>query len=112
MSENSVENVAGRMVLTNINGRPAVSFQGVGKYTPTGNRAAPPIRPIEDIKREVDTLCGGPPAKPKLRDQIVAAIKWVDGTVIDCVRAVEAWRSALRVAVSIGAARVSTRLSG
>jgi citrate lyase subunit alpha/citrate CoA-transferase len=48
-----------------------------------------PIRPIEDIKAEVEKMCGGPPAKPKLLDKIVAAIKWVDGTVIDCVRAVE-----------------------
>ena len=48
-----------------------------------------PIRPIEEIKAEVDKMCGGPPAKPKLQDKIVAAIKWVDGTVIDCVKAVE-----------------------
>lgn len=48
-----------------------------------------PIRPIEEIKAEVDRLCGGAPAKPRLSDQIIAAIKWVDGTVIDCVRAVE-----------------------
>ena len=47
-----------------------------------------PIRPIEEIKAEVETLVGGPPAKPKLGEKIVAAIKWVDGTVIDCVRAV------------------------
>jgi citrate lyase subunit alpha/citrate CoA-transferase len=49
-----------------------------------------PIRPIEEIKAEVERMSGGPPAKPKLRDQVIAAIKWVDGTVIDCVRAVEA----------------------
>jgi citrate lyase alpha subunit len=30
-----------------------------------------------------------PPAPPKFGDKVVAAIKWVDGTVIDCVRAVE-----------------------
>ncbi|MFH1419290.1 MAG: citrate lyase subunit alpha [Planctomycetota bacterium] len=48
-----------------------------------------PIRPIEEIKAEVDQMCGGPPAKPKLGEKVVAAIKWVDGTVIDCVRAVE-----------------------
>ena len=47
-----------------------------------------PIRPIEEIKAEVERMVGGPPAKPKLQDKIVAAIKWVDGTVIDCVRAV------------------------
>lgn len=47
-----------------------------------------PIRPIEEIKREVDRLCGGAPARPKLRDQLVAVVKWVDGTVLDAVRAV------------------------
>lgn len=47
-----------------------------------------PIRPIDEIKAEVDSLCGGPPAPPKLGEKIVAAIKWVDGTVIDCVRQV------------------------
>ncbi len=47
-----------------------------------------PIRRIEDIKAEVYSMCGGPPAKPKLEERIVAAIKWVDGTVIDCVRQV------------------------
>ena len=49
-----------------------------------------PIRPIEEIKAEVDTLCGGPPAKPVTGEKVVAAIKWVDGTVIDCVRQVPA----------------------
>jgi citrate lyase subunit alpha/citrate CoA-transferase len=45
-----------------------------------------PIRPLPEIKAEVDELCGGPPTKPQLTDEIIAAIKWVDGTVIDCVR--------------------------
>jgi citrate lyase subunit alpha/citrate CoA-transferase len=44
-----------------------------------------PIRPIEHIKAEVETLVGGPPAKPALLDNPVAVIKWVDGTVIDTV---------------------------
>jgi citrate lyase subunit alpha/citrate CoA-transferase len=44
-----------------------------------------PIRSIEDIKAEVETLVGGPPAKPALGDEPVAVIKWVDGTVIDTV---------------------------
>jgi citrate lyase subunit alpha/citrate CoA-transferase len=47
-----------------------------------------PIRPIEEIKAEVDDMCGGTPAPPKLGEKVVAAIKWVDGTVIDCVRQV------------------------
>lgn len=49
-----------------------------------------PIRTIQEIKEEVDAMCGGPPAPPKFGDKVVAAIKWVDGTVIDCVRQVEA----------------------
>lgn len=44
-----------------------------------------PIRPIEEIKREVETLCGGKPEKPRLTDRPVAVVKWVDGTVLDTV---------------------------
>jgi len=47
-----------------------------------------PIRPIQDIKDEVEHMCGGAPSPPKLGDKVVAAIEWVDGTVIDCVRQV------------------------
>jgi citrate lyase subunit alpha/citrate CoA-transferase len=48
-----------------------------------------PIRPIREIKKEVDQMCGGPPAPPHFGEKVVAAIKWVDGTLIDSVRAVE-----------------------
>ena len=44
-----------------------------------------PIRPIEEIKAEVERFCGGPPQKPVLTDDPVAIIKWVDGTVLDTV---------------------------
>ncbi len=44
-----------------------------------------PIRPIEEIKAEVERICGGKPAKPHLGDRPVAVVKWVDGTVIDTV---------------------------
>ncbi len=54
-----------------------------------------PIRPIGEIKKEVDRMCGGPPAPPKFGDKVVAAIKWVDGTVIDCAREVEIRSSAI-----------------
>ncbi len=47
-----------------------------------------PIRTIEEIKGEVEEIVGGQPAPPELGDKVVAAIKWVDGTVIDCVREV------------------------
>jgi citrate lyase subunit alpha/citrate CoA-transferase len=47
-----------------------------------------PIRDIRDIKADVERLCGGPPEQPALGEEFVAAIQWVDGTVIDAVRRV------------------------
>src|SRR5436190_951185 len=44
-----------------------------------------PIRPIQDIKAEVERICGGKPERPKLGDRPVAVVKWVDGTVLDTV---------------------------
>lgn len=44
-----------------------------------------PIRPIEEIKVEVEDLCGGTPAKPELTDQVIGIVKWVDGTVLDSI---------------------------
>jgi citrate lyase subunit alpha / citrate CoA-transferase len=45
-----------------------------------------PIRKIEDVKKEVDEICGGAPAKPKVnKKKVVAVIKWVDGTLLDSV---------------------------
>jgi citrate lyase subunit alpha/citrate CoA-transferase len=44
-----------------------------------------PIRAIEDIKAEVERICGGKPKKPRLGDRPVAVVKWVDGTVLDTV---------------------------
>jgi citrate lyase subunit alpha/citrate CoA-transferase len=52
------------------------------------SRSTLPIRGIREIKAEVEALCGGPPAPPRVGEKVVAAIKWVDGTVIDCVRQV------------------------
>lgn len=49
-------------------------------------RCTVPIKPIEQLKEEVDRLTGGPPDAPRIGDKVVAAIKWVDGTVIDAVR--------------------------
>jgi citrate lyase subunit alpha / citrate CoA-transferase len=47
-----------------------------------------PIREIHEIKQEVEDICGGKPERPELGEKVVAAIKWVDGTVIDGVRQV------------------------
>lgn len=48
-----------------------------------------PIRPITEIRDEIERLVGGKPKKPDLTDEPVAVIKWVDGSVIDTV-----WRVA------------------
>ncbi len=47
-----------------------------------------PIRTIQELKDEAELICGKP-EKPTFSDHIVAAIKWVDGTVIDVVRQVK-----------------------
>ncbi len=44
-----------------------------------------PLRDIRDIQREVYQMCGGAPIPPKRGGEVVAAVKWVDGTVIDSV---------------------------
>jgi len=44
-----------------------------------------PIRPIREIKDEVEAICGGAPRKPRLLDRPVAVVKWVDGTLLDTV---------------------------
>ncbi|MEA3495114.1 MAG: citrate lyase subunit alpha [Bacteroidota bacterium] len=46
-----------------------------------------PIITIKELKDEAEQICGKP-AKPKTEDKIIAAIKWVDGTVIDVVKKV------------------------
>jgi len=45
-----------------------------------------PLRSLREIQKEVHALCGGAPAQPKVdRQQVIAAVKWVDGTVLDSV---------------------------
>ncbi|MBI5650499.1 MAG: citrate lyase subunit alpha [Chloroflexi bacterium] len=39
-----IENAAGRIVPTQVNGRETLPYQGVGKFLPQGRKAAPPIR--------------------------------------------------------------------
>jgi citrate lyase subunit alpha/citrate CoA-transferase len=43
-----------------------------------------PVRPLQDIKAEVEASCGKP-SRPKLTDRVVAVVKWVDGTELDSV---------------------------
>jgi citrate lyase subunit alpha/citrate CoA-transferase len=44
-----------------------------------------PLRTIGELKEEAERICGKP-SKPVFDEDIVAAVKWVDGTVIDVVR--------------------------
>jgi citrate lyase subunit alpha/citrate CoA-transferase len=44
-----------------------------------------PIRPIQDIQKEVERICGGKPQKAIRSERPVAVVKWVDGTVLDTV---------------------------
>ncbi len=46
-----------------------------------------PLKTIDELKAEAEKICGKP-TKPKLGNKVIAAIKWVDGTVIDVVREV------------------------
>jgi citrate lyase subunit alpha/citrate CoA-transferase len=48
-----------------------------------------PIRPIEQIKQEVERICGGKPHKPRFIDEPAAVVKWVDGTVLDTIWRIE-----------------------
>ena len=50
------------------------------------NHSKLPYKTIQELKAEVDSICGGAPAKPKVnKDKVVAVVKWVDGTVLDSV---------------------------
>jgi citrate lyase subunit alpha/citrate CoA-transferase len=48
-------------------------------------RSGLPIRKIEEIKEEVDSLVGAPLDKPEFTDEVVGVVKWVDGTIIDSI---------------------------
>jgi citrate lyase subunit alpha / citrate CoA-transferase len=56
-------NVVGRMVPLEINGRPVVPFQGIGKHRPTGNKIGPLIPTGADftgskLKQSIDEVLG------------------------------------------------------
>lgn len=46
------------------------------------------IKTLAELKDEAELICGIPD-KPQFTDKIVAAVKWVDGTVIDVVRQIK-----------------------
>ena len=43
-----------------------------------------PLKTIQQLKAEAEEICGVPD-KPKFKDEVVAVVKWVDGTVIDSI---------------------------
>jgi citrate lyase subunit alpha/citrate CoA-transferase len=47
-------------------------------------RSGLPIRSVEELKAEADQICGIP-EPPVMEERVVAAIKWVDGTIMDVV---------------------------
>lgn len=49
-----------------------------------------PVRDLAEIKRESERLVR-PVSRPVFGDEVIAAIEWRDGTVIDVVRKVEGW---------------------
>ncbi len=49
-----------------------------------------PVRDIRDLQREIEGICGGKPARPKRGGEVVAVVKWVDGTLLDSVWKVRA----------------------
>ncbi len=48
-----------------------------------------PIKTIEELKAEAEAICGKPQSPKLNKDEPVAVIKWVDGTIIDTVWKVE-----------------------
>ncbi len=47
-----------------------------------------PFKTLAELKSEAERICGVPD-KPEFTDEIIAGIKWVDGTLIDVVRKVK-----------------------
>jgi citrate lyase subunit alpha/citrate CoA-transferase len=43
-----------------------------------------PVCSMEELKEEAEKICGIPDI-PDFSDQIVAVVKWVDGTLLDTV---------------------------
>ncbi len=44
-----------------------------------------PIRPIRELKAEIESICGGAPEPPAASEDVVAVVKWVDGTILDSI---------------------------
>jgi citrate lyase subunit alpha / citrate CoA-transferase len=58
MSTERAVNAAGRSVPLHVNGKDQVPFQGVGKFRPTGDKAAQPIRTCADYPEDGNKVVG------------------------------------------------------
>jgi citrate lyase subunit alpha / citrate CoA-transferase len=47
-----------------------------------------PVKTLQELKEMAESICGKP-EKPRFTDKVIAAVKWVDGTLLDVVRQVE-----------------------
>lgn len=47
-----------------------------------------PLKSLQELKEEAEAICGKP-QDPDLDEEVVAVIKWVDGTLLDSVRKVK-----------------------
>ncbi|MCP9750958.1 citrate lyase subunit alpha [Ferruginibacter sp. HRS2-29] len=47
-----------------------------------------PLRTIQELKEEAEKICGIP-ASIEFEEEIVAVVKWVDGTILDAVRKIK-----------------------
>ncbi len=47
-----------------------------------------PIKTIEELQAEAEAICGKP-QNPQFEDEVVAIVKWVDGTVLDSIRKIK-----------------------
>jgi citrate lyase subunit alpha/citrate CoA-transferase len=75
MSTKFVKNALGRLVPTEVNGKPQVPYMGVGKYRPTGRKYAPFIATCADYPVDGNKIV------PTLKDALIkAGLK--DGMVI------------------------------
>ena len=67
MTQNTEKNAIGRMIPTEINGKPVVPYQGVGQYRPEGRKYGPPIATCADYPADGDKRL------PDLRAALIAA---------------------------------------
>jgi citrate lyase subunit alpha/citrate CoA-transferase len=47
-----------------------------------------PVCSIEELKQRAEELCG-PPEPLRMKDRVIAAVEYRDGTLIDVIRQVE-----------------------